>query len=145
MLDGENYTEMLGRKNREQLVSEDHVLARVDRVSNLGWLHEEVSECYCRDNGRLGIDPEVAVRLMVAGRLLALTGSRRGEALNSRWCDFGEVSVHLRFSKTGPSSAPRRGGCPLQRCRFRNPQLIPNTMMKKFCRRWAPGRRSQLS
>ena len=68
-------TEMLGRKNRdqlelfvsgslEQLVQEDHVLARVDRVLDLGWLHEELADCYCPDNGRPGIDPEVAVRLM---------------------------------------------------------------------------------
>ena len=66
---------MLGRKNRdqlelfvsgslEQLVQEDHVLARVDRVLDLGWLHEELADCYCPDNGRPGIDPEVAVRLM---------------------------------------------------------------------------------
>ena len=44
---------MLGRKNRdqlelfvagslEQLVPEDHVLARVDRVLDLGWLHERL-------------------------------------------------------------------------------------------------------
>ena len=50
---------MLGRKGRdqlelfmtgslEQLVPEDHVLARVGRVLDLGWLREEVA-----DNGRL--------------------------------------------------------------------------------------------
>ena len=79
---------MLGRKNREQLelfvagtleqlVPEDHVLARVDRVLDLGWLHEEVSDCYCPDNGRPGIDPEVAVRLMLAGLLLGIVHDRR--------------------------------------------------------------------
>ena len=39
----------------EQLVPKDHVLARVDRVLDLGWLHEEVTDCYCPGNGRPGI------------------------------------------------------------------------------------------
>ena len=79
---------MLGRRDRsqlelfvtgslEQLVPEDHVLARVDRVLDLGWLHEEVADCYCVDNGRPGIDPEVAVRLMLAGLLLGIVHDRR--------------------------------------------------------------------
>ena len=79
---------MLGRKGRdqlelfvtgslEQLVPEDHVLARVDRVLDLGWLREEVAGCYCADNGRPGIDPEVAVRLMLAGLLLGIVHDRR--------------------------------------------------------------------
>ena len=61
----------------EQLVPEDHVLARVDCVLDLGWLREEVAECYCADNGRPGIDPEVAVRLMLAGLLLGIVHDRR--------------------------------------------------------------------
>ena len=80
--------EMLGRKGRDQLelfvagsldqlVPEDHVLARVDRVLDLGWLREEVADCYCADNGRPGIDPEVAVRLMLAGLLLGIVHDRR--------------------------------------------------------------------
>ena len=50
---------MLGRKGRDQLelfvagsldqlVPEDHVLARVDRVLDLGWLREEVAEIVSR-------------------------------------------------------------------------------------------------
>ena len=79
---------MLGRKSRdqmelfvagslEQLVPADHVLARVDRVLDLGWLHDAVADCYCTDNGRPGIDPEVAVRLMLAGLLLGIVHDRR--------------------------------------------------------------------
>ena len=79
---------MLGRKCRdqlelfvtgslEQLVPEDHVLARVDRVLDLGWLRKEVAECYCADNGRPDIDPEVAVRLILAGLLLGIVHDRR--------------------------------------------------------------------
>ena len=79
---------MLGHKGRdqpelfitgslEQLVPEDHVLARVDRVLDLGWLREEVADCYCLDHGRPGIDPEVAMRLMLAGLLLRIVHDRR--------------------------------------------------------------------
>ena len=79
---------MMGRKRREQmdlfvagslerLVPEDHVLARVDRVLDLSWLREEVADCYCLDNGRPGIDPEVALRLMLAGMLLGYVHDRR--------------------------------------------------------------------
>ena len=79
---------MLGRKNRaqmdlfitgslERLIPEDHILARVNRVLDLGWLREEVADCYCADNGRPGVDPEVAVRLMLAGLLLGFVHDRR--------------------------------------------------------------------
>ncbi|MCP1845694.1 hypothetical protein J2R78_008728 [Bradyrhizobium sp. USDA 4538] len=57
---------MLGRKERDQLelfiagslrqlVPDEHVLARVDRVLDLSWLREEVSDCYCANDGRPGI------------------------------------------------------------------------------------------
>ena len=61
----------------EQLIPEDHILRRVDRVLDLGWLREIVADCYCADNGRLGIDPESAVRLMLAGFLLGIVRDRK--------------------------------------------------------------------
>lgn len=79
---------MLGRKERGQLelfitgslrdlVPDDHVLVRIDRVLDLSWLRAEVAGLYCADNGRPGIDPEVAVRLMLAGFLLGIVHDRR--------------------------------------------------------------------
>ncbi len=79
---------MLDRKRREQmdlfvagplekLIPEDHILRQVDRVLDLSWLREEVAECYCADNGRPGIDPEVVIRLMLAGLLLGYAEDRR--------------------------------------------------------------------
>jgi hypothetical protein len=69
---------MLGRKDRDQLelfitgslrqlIPDDHLLVRVDRVLDLSWLRAEVADCYCHEDGRPGIDPEVAIRLMPAG------------------------------------------------------------------------------
>lgn len=49
------------------LVPDDHILKRVDAVLDLSWLHDEVRGCYCQDNGRPSIDPESALRLMLAG------------------------------------------------------------------------------
>jgi transposase len=49
------------------LVPADHVLRRIDAVLELGWLHAEVRDAYCQEHGRPSIDPESALRLMVAG------------------------------------------------------------------------------
>jgi transposase len=79
---------MLGRKERDQLelfitgslrslVPDDHVLVKIDHVLDLGWLRAEVADLYCAENGRPGIDPEVAVRLMLAGFLLGIVHDRR--------------------------------------------------------------------
>lgn len=79
---------MLGRKERDQLelfisgslgqlIPEDHVLVRVDRVLDLSWLRQEVADCYCLSDGRPGIDPEVAVRLMLAGLLIGIVHDRK--------------------------------------------------------------------
>ena len=79
---------MLGRKERDQLalfitgslrqlIPDDHVLVRVDAVLDLSWLRAEIADLYCLDNGRPGIDPEVAVRLMLAGFLLGIVHDRR--------------------------------------------------------------------
>jgi transposase len=79
---------MLGRQERRQLeffvcgslrdlVPDDHVLARVDRVLDLSWLPAEVGALYAPGVGRPGIAPEAAVRLMLAGFLLGIVHDRR--------------------------------------------------------------------
>ena len=97
---------MLGRKERRQpelfvagslrdLLPDDHVLVRIVRVLDLSWLHEEVADLYDAGAGRPSIDPEVAVRLMLAGFLLGFVHDRRlmREAqvnLAIRWfCGYG--------------------------------------------------------
>jgi len=79
---------MLGRQNRWQedlfvacplcdLVPDDHPLKRIDKILDLGWLRNEVKDCYCLDNGRPGIDPEAAVRLMLAGLIEGIVHDRK--------------------------------------------------------------------
>lgn len=78
---------MLSHRDRQQdelfvagslrdLIPDDHILARVDRVLDLSWLRSEVSDCYDLEQGRPGIDPEVAVRLMLAGLLCGIVHDR---------------------------------------------------------------------
>ncbi len=78
---------MLGRQQRWQedlfvacslreLIPDDHILRRVDKVLDLSWLREEVASLYCPENGRPGIDPEAAVRLMLAGLFQNITRDR---------------------------------------------------------------------
>lgn len=102
---------MLGRQDRDQLefimagslrelVPDEHVLARIDRVLDLSWLRGEVGDLYCTDNGRPGIDPEAALRLMLAGFLLGIIHDRRlmREAqvnLAIRW--FAGFGLHDRL------------------------------------------------
>lgn len=79
---------MLGRQERWQedlfvagplrdLIPDDHILKRVDRVLDLSWLRAEVQDCYKAAQGRPGIDPEAAVRLMLAGLFQGITSDRK--------------------------------------------------------------------
>jgi transposase len=79
---------MIGRQDRSQgtifimgslgdLVPEDHILKRVDRAMDFSWLREEVRDCYCETNGRPGIDPEAALRLMLAGFFQGVVQDRK--------------------------------------------------------------------
>src|SRR3712207_4779280 len=60
-----------------ELLSDNHVLVRVGRVLDLGWLRAEVEPLYRTDAGRPGIGPEAEVRLMLAGPLLGIAHDRR--------------------------------------------------------------------
>jgi len=51
----------------DKLIPEDHILKRVDRILELGWIRDEVRHLYSETMGRPSIDPEAAVRLMLAG------------------------------------------------------------------------------
>ena len=79
---------MVGRRDRnkrslfiagdiEQFIPDDHILKRVDHVLDLSWLHKAVKDCYCQDNGRPSIDPEAAVRLMLAGFFQGIVHDRK--------------------------------------------------------------------
>ena len=79
---------MIGRQDRWQedlfvagplrgLVPDDHILKRVHAVLDLSWLRDDIRGCYCEDNGRPSIDPESAVRLMLAGFFQGIVHDRK--------------------------------------------------------------------
>lgn len=79
---------MIGTQNRWQedlfvagplsaLIPEDHILKQVDKVLDLSCLRTEVSDLYCQTNGRPSIDPEAAVRLMLAGFFQGIVQDRK--------------------------------------------------------------------
>jgi transposase len=127
---------MLGRKERDQLelfitgslrqlIPDEHVLARVDRILDLSWLREEVADCYCLEDGRPGIDPEVAVRLMLAGLLTGIVHDRKlmREAqvnIAIRW--FAGYALHEKLPDHSSLTRIR------QRCEHRFRKIFKRTV-----------------
>lgn len=79
---------MIGKQERWQedlffagplssLIPDDHILKRVDKVLDLSWLRGEVRDLYDEHQGRPGIDPESAVRLMLAGLFQGIVHDRK--------------------------------------------------------------------
>ena len=79
---------MLGKQDRAQedlfvacslrdLVPDDYVLKQVDKMLELSWLREEVRDLYDDRMGRPSIDPEAAVRLMLAGFFHGIVHDRK--------------------------------------------------------------------
>jgi transposase len=79
---------MIGKQDRWQedlfvvgslrdLVPEEHLLRKIDRVADFSWLRSLVSECYDECQGRPGIDPEAALRLMLAGLCQGIVHDRK--------------------------------------------------------------------
>jgi len=50
-----------------QLIPDDHILKQVDKILDLSWLRSEVADTYSQTMGRHSIDPQAALRLMLAG------------------------------------------------------------------------------
>jgi hypothetical protein len=42
-----------------QLIPDDHVLVRVERILDLSWLRDEVADLYCLDDGRPDVIPSL--------------------------------------------------------------------------------------
>ena len=60
----------------EDLVPEDHILRQIDEAVDFSFVRDVASDCYCPDNGRPGIDPELVVRMILIGYLYNLSENR---------------------------------------------------------------------
>lgn len=82
--------------NVEELVPKNHFLRKVDAVLDLSFVREAVAECYSASRGRPSVDPELALRMMLLGRLYDL-GDRElcdeiGMHVGMRW--FCGMNLH---------------------------------------------------
>jgi transposase len=59
------------------LIPDDHILKQVDKVLDLSWFRREVADCYNANMGRPSIDPESALRLMLAGYFQGVVYDRK--------------------------------------------------------------------
>jgi len=78
---------MIGKQNRDaitlfeadlyaRMIRPDNILRRINERADFSWIREAVEGLYCEDNGRPSIDPETALRLMIAGAALGIKEDR---------------------------------------------------------------------
>ena len=68
----------------EALVSETHLLRKIERVMDYEWLYERLAPYYCHDNGRPGADPVVMYCDPPTGRISCCRSrSQNGHGLPS--------------------------------------------------------------
>src|SRR5262249_52518592 len=87
---------MMGRLNHDQgqlfysfhldeVVPDDHLVREIAAVLDLSWVHRELAAYYPR-LGRPSIDPELMIRMLVAGYI---------SAIRAEWILCGEVKVNM--------------------------------------------------
>jgi transposase len=59
------------------LVPEGHLLRKVDRAVEFGFIRERVKHLYCEDNGRPALDPVVLFKLLLLGYLYGVRSERQ--------------------------------------------------------------------
>lgn len=61
----------------EDLVSEDHLLRKINEHIDFSFIYDKVSYLYCHDNGRPGIDPVRFFKMLLLGYLFGIESERR--------------------------------------------------------------------
>ena len=61
----------------EELVPKDHLLRKIDKVIDFGFIREKVKDLYCADNGRPAIDPVVLFKMLFIGYLYGTRSERQ--------------------------------------------------------------------
>jgi transposase len=60
----------------DDLVPQDHILRQIDKLVDFSFVRTVVKDCYCHDNGRPGVDPELVIRMILIGYLYNLSENR---------------------------------------------------------------------
>lgn len=61
----------------EELVPADHLLRKIVRTIEFGFIRERVAHLYCPDNGRPALDPEVLFKILLIGYLFGVRSERQ--------------------------------------------------------------------
>ena len=61
----------------EELVPQDHLLRKINRVIDFEFIREKVKGLYCADNGRPAIDPVVLFKMLFLGYLYGVRSERQ--------------------------------------------------------------------
>lgn len=61
----------------EELVPKDHLLRKIEKVIDFGFIREKVRSLYCADNGRPAIDPVVLFKMLFIGYLFGVRSERQ--------------------------------------------------------------------
>jgi len=61
----------------EELVPADHLLRKVARAVEFGFIRERAAHLYCADNGRPALDPEVLFKILLIGYLFGVRSERQ--------------------------------------------------------------------
>ena len=61
----------------EELVPRDHLLRKIDKVIDFGFIREKVKGLYCADNGRPAVDPVVLFKMLFIGYLYGVRSERQ--------------------------------------------------------------------
>jgi len=61
----------------EELVPQDHLLRKIDRVIDFEFIRDKVKDLYCADNGRPAVDPVVLFKMLFLGYLFGVRSERQ--------------------------------------------------------------------
>ena len=72
----------------EALVPKDHLLRKIEKVMDYGWLYERLDPYYCHDNGRPGTDPVVLIKMVMIQHLFGIPSLRQ---------TYREIQVNVAY------------------------------------------------
>ena len=61
----------------DELVPQDHLLRKIDKTIDFRFIHEQVKDLYCADNGRPALDPTLLFKLLFIGYLYGIRSERQ--------------------------------------------------------------------
>jgi transposase len=61
----------------DELVPADHLLRKIARTIDFGFIRDRVAHLYCPDNGRPALDPEVLFKILLIGYLFGVRSERQ--------------------------------------------------------------------